>query len=204
MPYIKVFSISILAILLCGCASLFLPKLKQNLIEITSGEFRVDRDHSTLLFKIDHMGLSKFVGRFNRFDASLNFDANQPKNSTLEAVVEMASVDVNNEDFERALVGKFWFNTEQYPQAYFKTLAAQQLNHNTLSFRGLLTFLGQEQEITVIVKINGAGNNLLTGRYTLGFSASTTFSRSAFGLDRYVPTVGDEVELEIHAEFQRQ
>jgi polyisoprenoid-binding protein YceI len=53
------------------------------------------------------------------------------------------------------------------------------------------------------VTFNGAGDSLLTGRYTLGFGATGTLLRSDFGLGAYAPAVGDEVVLEIYAEFQR-
>ena len=51
---------------------------------------------------------------------------------------------------------------------------------------------------------NGGANNLLTGRYTLGFDATGAIKRSEFGITNLVPAVGDEVVLEIHAEFSRQ
>ncbi len=57
--------------------------------------------------------------------------------------------------------------------------------------------------MTLEVTFNGAGDSLLTGRYTLGFAARGTLLRSDFGLGAYAPAVGDEVVLEIHAEFQR-
>lgn len=189
---------------LSGCASLLKPKLKQDLIEIQQGEYLLDKSHSTVLFKIDHMGFSKFVGRFNSFESNLSFDPDNIENSTLEAVVDMRTVDVNNEKFERALKGRFWFDSENYPQAHFKTLSAKKINEQNIVFQGELTFLGQTKLIDVTVHVNGAANNLLTGKYTLGFSAEARFLRSDFGLDRYIPSVGDEVELEIHAEFQRK
>ncbi len=195
---------SILLLILSGCSTLIKPKLKQDLVEIREGEYQLDKSHSTVLFKIDHMGFSKFVGRFNHFESTLNFDPENFENSTLEAVVDMTTVDVNNEKFERALKGRFWFDTENYPQAYFKTVSATKTNDQEVVFQGELTFLGKTQIIDVIVHVNGAANNLLTGKYTLGFSAEARFLRSDFGLDRYIPTVGDEVELEIHAEFQRK
>ncbi len=186
-----------------GCASLLKPKLKQRLVDIKQGNYQLDPKHSTLLFKIDHMGFSKFVGRFNQFQASLVFDPSVIENSRLEAVVDMTSVDVNNVKFERALKGRFWFNSENFPQGIFRTTSATKVGEGHLRFLGDLTFLGVTKEIELDVKVNGAANNMISGKYTLGFSASTSFSRSAFGLDRYVPAVGDLVELEIHAEFQQ-
>jgi polyisoprenoid-binding protein YceI len=57
--------------------------------------------------------------------------------------------------------------------------------------------------VTHHYNINGGGSNLLTGAYTLGFAASGSLLRSTFGLGAYAPAIGDEVLLEIHAEFLR-
>lgn len=200
---LRAISLIFAMIALSGCASLIKPKLKQDLVEIKPGEYTLDPSHSSLHFKVDHMGFSRFVGRFNRFDAQLNWEPEAIETSTLTAVVEMNSVDVNNEKFARALKGKFWFNSVEFPQAIFETVSAKKVDANTLVFTGDLNFLGVTKSVDVQVNVNGAANNLLSGKYTLGFSAKTQFLRSDFGLDRYVPTVGDEVFLEVEAEFQK-
>jgi len=188
---------------LSGCASLITPKLTEALIEIKPGQYQLDREHATILFKVDHMGFSSFVGRFNQFDASLNFDPENIDSTRLEAVVDTASVDVNNEKFARALRGGFWLDSERFPQAYFKTTGVRSRSGKNIEFMGELTLLGVTKPIVLNVKVNGAANNLLTGKYTLGFLAEAKFLRSDFGLDRFSPAVGDEITLEIHAEFQR-
>lgn len=189
-------------LMLSGCAAWLKPELQHSLIDIEAGDYRLDPEHAVLLFKVDHMGFSKFVGRFNSFNAELNYVPEDITRSSLEATVDMTSVDVNNEKFERALNGSFWLNTKRYPQAYFKTVSAQQLSPQQLRFEGELTFLGETRTIYVDVNVNGAANNLLTSKYTIGFSATAEFNRSDFGLDTFIPTVGDTIELEIHAEFQ--
>lgn len=207
IPYLNAvnqfFLFTCIVFLLSGCASLLKPKLKQQLVEIKGGNYQLDKQHAALLFKVDHLGFSKFIGRFNAFDASLRFDSKNIENSSLEALVDMTSVDVNNEKFERALKGRFWFDTENYPQAYFKTNSAQRIDEKNIEFIGELTFLGVTKPISLFVHVNGAANNLLARKYTLGFSAKASIIRSEYGLDRYVPSIGDEIELEIHAEFQR-
>lgn len=188
---------------LTSCASLLKPKLKQEIAQIKAGNYQLDKDHAAILFKVDHLGFSKFIGRFNSFDASLVFDSENIENSTLEAIVDMTSVDVNNKKFERALKGRFWFDSENFPQAYFKTTSARRIDEKNIEFYGDVTFLGVTKPITLYVHVNGAATNLLTRKYTLGFSAKASIIRSEFGLDRYVPSIGDDIELEIHAEFQR-
>lgn len=190
--------------LILSCSSLLKPRLKVDWVDVRKGNYSLDKSHSVILFKVSHLGFSKFVGRFNAFDASLNFDAQNIENSSLEAVIDMTSVDVNNEDFEATLKSRFWFDTEAYPQAVFSTRSAQKTDDNTMVFQGDLTFLGVTKNIQLNVNFNGAATNLLTQKYTLGFEASSTFQRSEFGLDNYIPAVGDDIELEIHAEFQKQ
>lgn len=52
-----------------------------------SGDFQLDTAHSSLVFKVKHLGLSYFVGRFNQFDANLAFEATKPEQAKLGAVV---------------------------------------------------------------------------------------------------------------------
>jgi polyisoprenoid-binding protein YceI len=58
--------------------------------------------------------------------------------------------------------------------------------------------------VTLRITFHGGGNNMLTGTYTLGFSAVTQVSRSAFGMDYLVPAVGDQVDIEVFAEFKQR
>ena len=189
---------------LAGCAKLLQPSIDSSFADIRHGAYRLDMNHTAILFKIDHLGFSKFIGRFESAEASLDYNPEQPELSKLEARVDMNSVNVNNEKFERTLRNRFWFNTEKFPQARFVTLSARREGEKQLSFNGELTFLGITQPLTLQVTINGAGNNIANGKYTLGFSATGVIQRSAHGLDRYTPAIGNDVELEIQAEFLRQ
>ena len=73
----------------------------------------------------------------------------------------------------------------------------------TLQIFGDLEFRGITQPIVLEGRFNGGADNLLTGKYTLGFTASGRFSRSSFGMTAFPGLIGDIAELEIFAEFQR-
>jgi polyisoprenoid-binding protein YceI len=193
----------IAALWLSACGILLKPKLETDLVQLRSGEYQLDPRHAALLFKVDHMGFSKFVGRFKDFNATLDFRADDIAASRLEAVINMASVDVNDEELEDTLRSADWFDTQQFPQALFRTLAVENIDGNTADFAGELTFLGITRPVTIRIRFNGGATNLLTYKYTIGFAASSTFKRSDFGLDKYIPMVGDEIEIEVHAEFMR-
>lgn len=193
--------------LLSSCSSLaalLTPNLTQSLEDISPGNYRIDHTHSTILFSVNHMGFSRFIGRFNTFQASLDYDAENIKNSRLHAIIEMDSIDVNSEDFENTLRSRFWLNTEKFPRAEFKTVSATLRSENEIDFQGELTFLGITQPVELKVRVNGAAFNPFSQKYTLGFDATASFLRSDFGLDRYIPTVGDTISIDVSTEFQRE
>jgi polyisoprenoid-binding protein YceI len=171
--------------------------------DLPAGSYRIDPEHAALLFKIDHLGFSQLVGRFDRFDATLDFDPKQPGAAVLTVLVEVASIDLNLPEFEQELRGPGWFDVAQFPQARFVSHAIAITGANTGRITGDLTLHGVTRPITLDVTLNGAGDSLITGRYSIGFAASGTLNRSEFGLGAYAPAVGDAVVLEIHAEFQR-
>jgi len=171
--------------------------------DLPAGSYRIDPEHASLLLKLDHLGFSQLVGRFDAFDATLDFDPAQPEAARLTVLVEVASIDFGLPAFDEELRGPGWLDAARFPQARFESRAIEITGDTTGRVEGELTLHGASAPVTLEVTFNGAGDSLLTGRYTLGFAASGTLSRSAFGLGAFAPAVGDEVVLEIHAEFQR-
>lgn len=200
----KPFFLLLVALLLASCGTLIKPKVKTGLIQLEKGSYKLDQSHVAVLFKINHMGLSTFVGRFNKVDASLEFDPQNIAAAKLSAVIDVASIDANNPDLEETLRGSSWFNTAKYPQAFFKTGSVKVIDENTAEFSGDLQLHGVTAPISLTVHFNGGGNNILTGFYTLGFSATSSIKRSTFGVDSLIPAIADQVDIEVFAEFQQQ
>lgn len=188
---------------LVSCDRLLTPDFNTDITELRGGAYTLDPDHATLLWKINHLGFSTFIGRFNDFDASLDFDPENVEAASLEVVINTAGLDINNAEFAEELRGDNWFNVEQFPQAVFRTTSfVEAVDEDTFIFEGDLTLLGETAPLNLEVNFHGGGRNFLTRSYTLGFSGSANFSRSAYGLDRFTSFgVGDEIELEIHVEF---
>jgi polyisoprenoid-binding protein YceI len=170
---------------------------------LPEGAYRLDRDHATILLKIDHLGFSQLIGRFDRFDATLDFDPQEPEAAKLVVAIDAASIDFNLPSFEQDLRGPGWLDVERYPEARFQSRAIEVTGERTGTVTGDLTLHGVSAPMTLDVTFNGGGDDLLTGAYRLGFAARGRLLRSTFGLGAYAPAVGDEVLLEIHAEFLR-
>lgn len=192
-----------LVVTLSACGYLIAPKVKTGVVNLEKGSYQIDPAHTSVLFKINHMGMSTFVGRFNESEASLEFDPAHMENAKLSALIKIPSIDVNNKDLEESLKGSSWFDAEKYPQALFKTETVVMLDDTHAKFSGNLTLHGVTAPIVLNVIFNGAGNNMLSGKYTLGFTATARFKRSQFGMDYLIPAVGDDVDVEVFAEFQK-
>lgn len=197
-------TVAICLLLLSSCSQLLAPRVQTELVKLRTGQYSLDPEHCAVIFKVGHLGLSTFVGRFEQVKASLDFDPSAIESAKLQAVIAMTSVNVNNKDFEDTLRGSSWFNVEQYPEAVFQSKSAETLTSNVVRFMGDLTFLGVTKEVALDVTFNGGAMNMLTRRYTIGFEATSRFNRSDFGLDQYLGLVGDEITIEAYAEFLRE
>jgi len=172
--------------------------------ELATGDYRIDPDHVFVTFKINHFGFANYVGRFNKVDGALKFDAEAPDRSALTVVIAAASVDTSNKFVDAQLKGPSFFNIENFPEIRFVSTNIKPNGPKKARVTGDLTLVGAEGPAVLNVIFNGAGTNPLTLRETLGFSATMAIKRSEFGLSAWMPAVGDEVTLDIEAEFLRR
>lgn len=189
---------------LAGCAALIAPKVVNEPAALKAGAYALDRDHAALLFKVGHLGYSTYVGRFESFDASLDFDADNPAAAHVEAIIDVASLDVANDDFAGTLKGAGWFEADAFPKAVFRSTGIEITGANTGVMTGDLTLKGVTAPVMLDVVFNGGAQDLIRGGYVVGFSARGKLGRAAFGVDRFKALVGDEVTIEIEAEFKKR
>ena len=200
----ELITVAVVLIGLTACASLVRPNFSTELKELRAGQYQLDPLHSFMIFRIDHLDLSKIVGRFNDLKASLDFDPENPANLQLSGIIAADSIDLNNPDFEETLQEASWFNAEQFPQITFESNKVIQTTDTTFEIEGTLTMRGVSQPVTLLATFNGGADNILTRKYTVGFSATAQFERSLFGMDTFTAFIGDTIDVELHGEFQRQ
>lgn len=188
---------------LSSCASLVRPNYSQELAQLRPGAYTLDPEHAYVIFRIGHLDLSTIVGRFNVVAGSLDFDPANMSDLSLQGIIEASSIDMNNAELEATLQERAWFNSASYPQINFVSTSVQRTEESGVSITGNLTLRGVSKEIVLQARFNGGADNFLTGKYTLGFSANTVINRSDYGMDSFAALVGDEIDIELHGEFQR-
>ena len=201
--YGKLVAIMLATSLLFSCSRILTPDQTSEVTEVRAGQYVLDPNHASLIWKLNHLGFSTFIGTFNEFEASLDFDPEDIENASLEVVINTSSLDVDIPEFEEELRGDNWFDVAVFPQAVYRTTRfVESVDEDTFLFEGDLTLLGTTAPVSLEVNFHGGGRNFLTRSYTVGFSGSAKFNRSDFGLDRFTSFgVGDEIDLEIHVEF---
>ena len=197
------------ALIVGGCTTilpLVVPSHNQTVdtSAIRSGHYVLDPAHGSVHFRVDHMGYSIYVARFNDIDAQFDFDNARPELSTLRISIRADSVDSGNKKMDELIAGRDFFDARRYPEIVFRADGVTIVDERTGIINGTLTFHGVTRPQPLQLTFRGGARNFLTGKYTLGFSASASLRRSDFNMGAYVPLVGDEVTIEIEAEFQLQ
>lgn len=176
--------------------------------ELPAGTYNLDNTHASLIWKVNHLGLSHYTARFTDFDATIDFNPEAIDQSHVTVTIDPTSVttdypNAEEKDFDAKLAkGEKWFNSEAFPEINFKSTGITITGDNTADITGDLTFLGITKPVTLDTTLNGAMKKQpFSKKPTLGFSATTTIKRSEWGFSTYVPTIGDEVTVLIEAEF---
>jgi polyisoprenoid-binding protein YceI len=170
------------------------------------GVYKLDEQHTQILFAIKHIGLSTFYGRLGKVSGRLNFDQAKPENSTLNVVVDTTTIDTHVPELDSSLPNSL-FQADKFPTATFVSTRVARTGDNTGTVTGNLTIAGVTKPVTLNVTFNGgrgAGEPLQP--YRIGFDATATLKRSDFGLTHVIwdGFVSDEVTLMIEAEAERK
>ena len=175
-----------------------------DLSTVPSGEYGLDDHHAYISFTYSHIGFSTPHVGFRKFDASLTLDSAKPENSAIEVVIDTTSVDSRVEEFNGHLRGSNFFDTDNYPQATFRSTRIAANEDGTFDVTGDLTIKGITKSVTLDATLNKAAMHPMRNIPTVGFSAETQILRSDFGMDRAVPAVGDEVTIYITVEMPQK
>ncbi len=177
---------------------------------LPAGEYKLDPMHSSLTFKLNHMGFSHYTARFAKIDAAMKLDPAHPEKAQIAAQVDPQSLELNAPPagFHDDLMGKTWFDAAAHPMINFVSQSVEKTGANTAHVNGLLTIKGITKPATLDVTFNGGYPGMdLDPTARIGFTATGNFKRSDFGMGFGLPPanshmgVSDTVAFVIDAEF---
>ena len=170
-----------------------------------SSTWTADPAHSDISFSITHMGISTVRGRFGSFKATIVMDDADIAKSSVNATIDVSSVDTSQSARDGDIKGAGWFNVAAFPTATFSSTSVVKSGDH-LTINGNLTLHGVTKP--VILEADGPTGPIagMDHKPHAGFTATTTINRADFGIGSKFPAamVGDSVKLQIDLEVVKQ
>lgn len=166
--------------------------------------WKVDPVHSTVIFRIHHVGAAFFYGRFNQVEGSVEYDAENPEEAQIKIRIKADSVDTNAAGRDRHVKSPDFLDAKQFPWITFEGTEVIETGDDEFTIIGELEMAGVSKEVTMVVTYTGEGE--FQGATRRGFEAIFTIDRSEFGitygLDQGV--LGKDIKLMIGLEMIKQ
>lgn len=174
----------------------------------------VDTAHTEINFSVNHF-FTPVTGAFEDYDITLDYNADNPAASSVEARIAIASVNTGNERRDDHLRTGDWFEVETYPYMSFRSTSVEETGGGNLLARGILEIKGQKRQVELPITLLGVKQipeqmqEMLGGAQEIAsFRAELTIDRGDYGVGvgdwAATIVVGGEVKIEILLEAHRK
>ena len=162
-------------------------------------ELTVDGGHSSVVFRIQHMGAAWFYGRFNEVSGEIVYDEATPAKSSVSITIPAMSVDTNSEKRDQHVTSPDFLDAKQFPELSFESKTVEKAG-DLMKVTGELSMRGVKQDVSFDIEKTGEGK-ARGGAKVVGFHTTFTVDRTDFGMTYGSGgPLGDEVELMISLE----
>ncbi len=164
-----------------------------------------DKAHSEVDFSILHMSLSNVRGHFGNIGGTIVTNDSDITKSTVNVTIDVSTVDTGVGPRDSDLKGASLFDVAQFPTATFVSTSVAK-SGNGLTVSGNLTLHGVTKPVVLEAQGPTGPVTGMDKKPHAGFSATTTISRTAFGIGTKYPSavLGDEVKLTIDLDVAKQ
>jgi polyisoprenoid-binding protein YceI len=159
--------------------------------------YRIDDSHSFANWTIRHVA-SKTSGTFSDIKGSILIDAKNLANSSVEAKINMLSVNSSNVKRDKNIKEEAeYLDTNKFAEMTFVSKKIEASSNAEGVMTGVLTLHGVAKEMTFPFKVLGFGSDPWGG-YRAGFEAHTLLKASDFGFAwplKLNAPVGNDIEI---------
>jgi polyisoprenoid-binding protein YceI len=164
--------------------------------------YTIDPVHTWVGFSVAHF-FTKVPGYFGKVKGTIVVDRDHLENSTVEAVIEVASITTNTKMRDDDLRSTNFFAAAQFPSLTFKSNTWKSMGDDIYAVTGALTMKGVSKEVVLRVTSRGFGPGM-KGAAISGWEATVTLDRRDFGIAADQGLIGNSVEVLINVEADRQ
>jgi polyisoprenoid-binding protein YceI len=163
--------------------------------------YNIDPVHTWVGFSIAHF-FTKVPGYFSKVKGTIVVDRDHLENSTVEAVIEVASITTNTKMRDDDLRSTNFFAAAQFPAMTFKSESWKSTGDNTYAVTGVLTMKNVAKEVVLKVTSLGFGPGM-KGAAISGWEAKLTLDRRDFDITADQGAIGNDVDVLINVEADR-
>jgi polyisoprenoid-binding protein YceI len=102
---------------------------------------------SRIAFAVKQMGV-EVTGQFERFDAQIDLDTDDPTASTASVTVDIGSLTTGDADADAVALDTPWLNRSAFPQATFTSHAVRRVAQDRFEATGTLAIRGEPRELS--------------------------------------------------------
>lgn len=180
-------------------------------LQARAAVYKIDPDHTQIVFKVSHLGISSVKGNFNAFEGTFEFDPDNVEAAKAKAAIKASSIDTDNEKRDKHLRSEDFLHAETKPEITFVSKEIKDVKNGGKEFTviGDLTIRGVTKEVALDTSFGGTATDPW-GNERAAFLAETSVDRQDFGvkwnkvLEAGGFVVGDEVDIEIHVQGIKQ
>jgi polyisoprenoid-binding protein YceI len=158
------------------------------------GTWDIDVVHSEIEFTVRHLMVSKVKGRFRAFSGTF-VTAENPLESSVEATVELSSIDTGNADRDAHLRSVDFFDVENHTTLEYRSTGIRYDDDEGFVVDGELTLRGVTKQVPLNLEIHGFQQTTPFGDSRTGFTATGELDRRDFGVSFNAALEGGGVAL---------
>lgn len=156
--------------------------------------YTIDPTHTWPVFEVSHLGFSTQRGRFDKSSGKITLDI-AAKQGSVELVIDTASINMGFDKWDDKMMGPDFFSVVYFPTMTFTSDKIVFEGDKPVSATGVLTLLGESRPVTLVISDFACGIHPMLRKTMCGANISTTIKRSDFGMKKFIPAVGDEVNI---------
>ena len=163
-------------------AAATLAALSMGTAQAQSATYVLDPTHTFVTFEIGHFGTSTNRGRFDKKEATVQFDR-AGKTGKVDLTIDATSISTGTPPFDKHLQSADLFNAAKFPTIQF---SADQFRFNgdkVSEIGGKLTMLGQTHPVTLKANNFNCYQSPMLKREVCGGDFETTIDRTQWGMD---------------------
>jgi polyisoprenoid-binding protein YceI len=163
--------------------------------------YQLDPLHTNPSFETDHMGgVSIWRGKFTKSSGTVAIDR-EAKTGTLDATIDMTSVDIGNDKLNDELKTDRFFDTGRFPTAVYKGTSMKFKGDVPVEVIGQLTFHGVTKPLNLKLESFKCIQHPMLKREVCGTEATATFDRADYGVD-FGKTYGFKMQTVLHIQAE--